>query len=385
MPTKAVNVHQTLSLGFEGHLRKQRPLAVAGVLLGALVLAIADPDRYRDRKAILAGIILIVAGLSYLVYVHWRRINPRRSYVLSSAGLRTRNLDGKDILISWNEVQGVETTDITLPALFARLSVTFRDATVLLVSRELYDKRIAGGSIWTRGPFWSAYFIPVGDQVQIALLPEMLSISPEDLRTAVEQRWRAFSNHPNAKLPAVPHQFGRTAPWLSRWKPSRKAVISAMLAASLLALPVIYYWQYIALSQWFPHITPTGGAAYLRDLLEKKTVQARIGNGPIVELRSFDVAATGNILCHREITRDAAAASTLLPAYKAAAYCTAELKHRAGGHALAIMRLESQQFSWTDYNGKEQRYYAVVPVPLTPEEADRRLCQAGSCGASPRP
>lgn len=64
--------------------------------------------------------------------------------------------------------------------------------TVVLVTRRFYDRHIHVRSWLMRGPGWDTNYIPRGSQVEVALHPEALRASAQQLRTAVGTRWRAF-------------------------------------------------------------------------------------------------------------------------------------------------------------------------------------------------
>lgn len=387
MTSKPTNVQETLSFGIETYLMKQRPVAIGLLVLGGIVLAIVRSDPVLDKTALAAGLILVVGSLAYITYAHYRAALPGKPVlVLSPSGIRTRMGVRKEYSIPWNEIHGVETIDTSaLPLswiLSSRHTVTFRDVTVVLVSRRFYDKHVHVRSWLMRGPYWSCFFVPTGDSVQIAIMHEHVSVPPQDMRAAIEQRWCAFSNHPNARLPPKPHVFGSTSRLLpDGWTIPPAVKRLALLCAALFAAVAIYFHDWGATYLLHPDIPEGSGGVYLRDLLDKESVHARLGDGRMVRLRRADVTETGPVQCVREIIRDTSAGTTASPVYRAHSYCTAALKHITGTTARAVFKLESKTITERTFSDKERTYKAIVPVPIAIEEAERRLCLLGWCAA----
>jgi hypothetical protein len=70
--------------------------------------------------------------------------------------------------------------------------LTVRDVTMVLVSKQFYDRHIFIDSFLLRGPGWNANFITQGALVQCALQHELVAAEPQALRQAVTARWLAF-------------------------------------------------------------------------------------------------------------------------------------------------------------------------------------------------
>jgi hypothetical protein len=143
----------------------------------------------------------IVVGGFMTVYALYRMIVPGKPMlVLSPAGIRLHIEWVKDIDIPWREVRGVDTIDIT--GMIRGIKVEFPGVTVVLVSREFYDKHIYIDSLFLRGPGWDTNFIPKGSMVQVALQHEALPATAAELRAAVEARWLAFRGATPAAAPS---------------------------------------------------------------------------------------------------------------------------------------------------------------------------------------
>jgi hypothetical protein len=107
----------------------------------------------------------------------------------------------KEIFIPWREIKAIDTIEITVWHWLTRYPqyLTYRDVTVVLVSKQFYDAHIFIDSLFLRGPYWhKVSFIAKGERVQCALHPETVSVEPRVLREAVEARWRAFRDQPAA-------------------------------------------------------------------------------------------------------------------------------------------------------------------------------------------
>jgi hypothetical protein len=84
-------------------------------------------------------------------------------------------------------VQGVDAITINGPR-----GVTFKDVTVVTVSRAFYDKVIYVDSFLKRGPGWDLVFLVSDTTVQVALHDYILPVTGAELYAAVEARWKAF-------------------------------------------------------------------------------------------------------------------------------------------------------------------------------------------------
>jgi hypothetical protein len=185
------DIHQTLEYRIDRTLAKGVPYALVLILLGLFGLAIED-DTPADIAA--ASFIVIGAGGGWTAWAIVRRLWPGKPlFVLSPQGVHYRIGWVKHVLVPWREIEGIDTIDITVRVwLRYTREVTFHDVTVILVPKAFYDAHIHLDSLFMRGPYWGGTFVPKGDQVQMALHHESVSVDRETLRAAVEARWRAF-------------------------------------------------------------------------------------------------------------------------------------------------------------------------------------------------
>src|SRR5690349_4228380 len=104
------------------------------------------------------------------------------------------------MLIPWREIKGVGIVDITYRrwVLQGPSWATVRNVTVILLSKEYYERHILIRSWLRRGPVWNFVFQQKGPLVQMALHPDIVSERPQVLREAIEARWQAFRDRPGA-------------------------------------------------------------------------------------------------------------------------------------------------------------------------------------------
>jgi hypothetical protein len=182
----------------------------------------------------------------------------------------------KEVFVPWHEGQGMESIDISGTNW---LGLKFRNVTVALVSKSFYDANIFIDSVFKRGQYWRYQFIPKGDMVQIAVHYELQAIPAAEVREAVESRWRAFSGHPNAKLPAATNAGDRVSGQPAVRGPSRALIRGALAVLAVLAGPAIYLWQWPVAWLSFPALTQGSLSAYLGHLLDGTGVPARLAGG----------------------------------------------------------------------------------------------------------
>lgn len=372
------DVQKPLAFGYDGYFVKQVPFAAGLAALGVLIFFLVEGEGSRDREAMFAASILIAAGLGFIAYAYYRRAHPHQPVLrLTSSGVRYRIPGVKEVFIPWLDVQSVESIDYSGFNWLGPVRIRFRDITAIAVSKRFYDSQINVGSLFWRGPGWEYLFVPKGDAVQITLHHDMMGLAADELRAAVETRWRAFSDHPNAKLPPVPRK-PRAPGLLPEWARSRGAKLCAVIALLLLVLPALYFWQWGMAWKSFS-LSEGSRQAYLGQLLDQAGVTSRLEDGRVVRLRRDEIVDAADPDCVREIVRDPAGTS-FTPAYIASATCTALLKRVSGGHAMAIFKLVIVDASWEDYSGKRHPGSAIATKQLTLEEADAVLCARGYCG-----
>jgi hypothetical protein len=374
-----MDVQKPLAFGYDGYFVKRVPFAAGLAALGFLVFFLVEGEGSRDREAMFAASILIAAGLGFIAYAYYRRAHPHHPVLrLTSSGVRYRIPGVKEVFIPWRDVQSVESIDYPGFNWLGPVRIRFRDITAIVVSKRFYDSQIHVGSLFWRGPGWEYLFVPKSDAVQITLHHDLMGLQADELRSAVECRWRAFSDHPNAKLPTAP-RTPRAPGLLPDWARSRAAKGGALIALFLLVLPALYFWQWGMAWKSFS-LSEGSRQAYLGQMLDHAGVASRLEDGRVVRLRRDEIVDAAVPDCEREIVRDPAG-TTFTPAYTASATCTALLKHVSGTHAMAIFKLVVVDASWEDYSGKRQPGSAIATKQMTLAEADAALCARGYCGS----
>jgi hypothetical protein len=207
MNVSGQDINQTLEYRSATVIVRLLPTGLLLVFLGLLIFAlVVDPD--REEVSTNVGVVLcLMVGVALAGFTLWRRANPGKPlFTLSPDGIHYRIPLVKEVLIPWQEIQGVDTIDIEAGYWSFLWFTQFptpryntwvaRDVTVILLPKPFYDRRIFVDSFLLRGPGWKANFIPNGSLVQMALHHELLSVGPRALREAVEARWLAFRDRP---------------------------------------------------------------------------------------------------------------------------------------------------------------------------------------------
>ncbi|MDX2234326.1 MAG: hypothetical protein NW200_07490 [Hyphomonadaceae bacterium] len=202
------DLHRTISYSALRHNLGFLGVGLLCIGLGILLVYIKIDAFSSGSQNQLMLIATFATGAVAVLYALYQMLVSRKPMlVLSPEGLCVRIPGVKSVLIPWREVRGVDTADIS--ADFRGQSTTFKDVTVVLVSRSFYKRHIHVASWLIRGPGWDAHFVPAGDTVQVALHHKVLLTTAEELRTAVEARWHAFRDA--APTSGVP-QVGRRCP-----------------------------------------------------------------------------------------------------------------------------------------------------------------------------
>ena len=204
-----VDINQTLEYRSATAIVRLLPTGLLLIFLGLLIFAlVVDPD--RESAWTYFGVVLsLMVGVALVGFTLWRRANPGKPlFTLSPAGIHYRIPMVKEVLIPWQEIQGVDTIDIEAGYWSFLWFTQFptpryntwvaRDVTVILLPKPFYDRRIFVDSPLLRGPGWNANFIAKGSLVQMALHHELVSVEPRALREAIESRWLAFRERPGA-------------------------------------------------------------------------------------------------------------------------------------------------------------------------------------------
>lgn len=248
---RPAGVTSTVTYSTDKAVLDNLPLALVMCALGLVIFAFPEGNR---PKHVLAGWSLIVMSIGWVAYAVFRRSNPSKPRLeLSPKGVLFRRPGAKDLHIPWREITAVETIDIE-GSILARRSADY-DVTAVRISRGFYDRNIHLPSGLQRGPGWRRTFIVDDTDAKIALHHVPLGVPAQEIREAVEMRWRAF-NPDAAKAADDASIRARTASGgggrsvqappatftLARaWTAAKIAVVAALLAVVLANL--LGYWE----------------------------------------------------------------------------------------------------------------------------------------------
>ena len=242
MNVSGPDINQTLEYRSATAIVRLLATGLLLVFLGLVIFALVDLD--REPWTFIGIVLCWVVGGALAGFALWRRVNPGKPlFTLSPAGIHYRIPMVKEILIPWQEIQGVDTIDVEAGYWSIRSTQFFIlryntwvacDVTVILLPKPFYDQRIFVDSAFLRGPGWKANFIPKGALVQMALHHELVSVEPRALRAAVEGRWLAFREKPAAEpaRTSVPGVMAAT----SRSNPSKGAAARATPTSGIVAM-----------------------------------------------------------------------------------------------------------------------------------------------------
>jgi hypothetical protein len=202
------DVHQTLEYRLDAEFASWLPIGLLTLFCGLFIFAVQIPDWPRPGETF-GAFAAILVGIGLAAFALLRRFRRGKPvYVLSPDGVHICwSSSRKESFIPWREIKGIDTIDITVWHWLARnpRNLHYHDVTVVLVSRQFYQANLHIKSLFQRGPYWSqTAFIEKGDMVQCALHAEFVGVAPQQLRAAVEARWRAFGAGPDRPKPSVP-------------------------------------------------------------------------------------------------------------------------------------------------------------------------------------
>jgi hypothetical protein len=179
--------------------------------------------------------MFVIFSLGYIAIAILKQVRPGATVLkLVPTGL-VFNFSGlKDLRIPWYEVEHVGLLEHILPG---GIVSRFPNNPVVAVSQEFYERNILPRRSFLTGNYWTAYFQPKGAQIQILLPWYWLSLPMDEVTNAVDARWKAFREQPDAQAPPT------TAPPLraSAWSPGvltpwRKAAFGVPAACLLIML-----------------------------------------------------------------------------------------------------------------------------------------------------
>jgi len=243
MNAGAHDINQTVEYRSATAIVRLLPTGLLLVFLGLVIFALVDLD--REPWTFIGIVLCWVVGGALAGVALWRRVNPGKPlFALSPDGIRYRIPLVKEILIPWQEIQGVDTIDIEAGYWSMLWFTSFptpryntwvaRDVIVILLPKEFYEQRIFVDSFLLRGPGWNANFIRKGTLVQMALHHELVSVEPRSLREAVEARWLAFRDRPAVAPASGVVAMRDDSKAMSPWE-ATKAIVPLIGIAVMLA------------------------------------------------------------------------------------------------------------------------------------------------------
>jgi len=246
----AQDIHQALEYRSTTAIVRLLPTGLFVIFLGLVLLALSAYD--RDVWTLIGIVLCLGVGIALVGLTLWRRWNSGKPlFRLSPAGIHYRIPMVKEVLIPWQEIQGVDTIDIEAGywSIWSAQSLNLsyktwlvRDVTVVLLPKSFYDRRIFVGSFLLRGPGWNANFIPKGALVQMALHHELVSVEPRPLREAVEARWLAFRDGPADAAPASGAvAMGDDPKAMSSWEATK--VMVPLIGIAIMLANLIGIWD----------------------------------------------------------------------------------------------------------------------------------------------
>jgi len=243
MNAGAHDINQSLEYRSATAIVRLLPTGLLLGFLGLVIFALVDLD--REPWTFIGIVLCWVVGGALAGVALWRRVNPGKPlFALSPDGIRYRIPLVKEILIPWQEIQGVDTIDIEAGYWSMLWFTSFptpryntwvaRDVIVILLPKEFYEQRIFVDSFLLRGPGWNANFIRKGTLVQMALHHELVSVEPRSLREAVEARWLAFRDRPAVAPASGVVAMRDDSKAMSPWE-ATKAIVPLIGIAVMLA------------------------------------------------------------------------------------------------------------------------------------------------------
>lgn len=226
---------------FDSELKPVRSVAlVLTIAVGAVVFFIM-PSRHK-RPSIMdydpffhtMGWIFVIFSLGYIAIAILKQVRPGTPVLkLVPTGLVFNYSWLKDLRIPWYEVEHVGLLEHILPG---GIVSRFPNNPVVVVSREFYERHILPRRTFLSGNHWTGLFQPKGTQMQILLPWPWFALPMTEVSAAVDARWKAFREQPDAQAPPATAPPLRASAWspaaLTRWR----KVAFGLPAASLLIM-----------------------------------------------------------------------------------------------------------------------------------------------------
>jgi hypothetical protein len=355
------DIHRERAFGSERYILRQIPLVAILFALGSVALVWPSEFEWQGH---LIGAALALASFAYIVFACIRAFVPGPPrLVLAKDGIRQRLSHGRILNIPWDEVQGVLTVDQRLMNVRGFWQ-TVRDVPAVAVSPAFYERVMPQQPFMRRPLNWGHFAEPRDGTVLVLFRHDFLGTRSQDLREAIETRWRAFSRHPNAGRPQHEVRPVRWVPdWLLPW------IVPAVVLFAVLP-PAYFIWRP-------PELSGALRAYYLGELLDKGGVTARMPDGRMTRLLRMDVAGAETPRCDLVTVREA---WRFWMPWITGATCTAGLSLRSGERAMAAFRLVTETETVEYELGKFTEGSWIVAKPMGVEEAEALLCGLGHCG-----
>lgn len=161
-------------------------MAMLGTLSGVAIATLG-----KSNFDFVLGWGTLAISFPWAFYEIYCLMKPNSALIeLLPEGIIFRNTT-ENFIVPWNEIKAVDTIDIHTQ--MRGRKIVFGGVTVVVVSKEFYDRVIHVDNFIMRGPGWDANFIPKGDrQMQLALHHEVLPVNADEVRRQVEERWKVF-------------------------------------------------------------------------------------------------------------------------------------------------------------------------------------------------
>ncbi|WKA29306.1 hypothetical protein [Bradyrhizobium roseum] len=251
------DIDRTLEYRSDAVMVRLLPSGLLLIFLGLLIHVLSYP---APIGTMIAVALCTAFGICLVSLALWRRIHHGRPlFRLSPDGIDYRIPWLKALHIPWSEIRGIDTIDVEarywsfwdfrygFQIIPDRKVVNYPNVTVVLVSKQFYDRRIGVSPLLLPGPGWRANFIPKDGLVQVALHHDLVSVEPRPFREAVEARWMAFRDRPgNTSVPAVAVGQGNAA---AASRPAVRRAAPGTAAVAMGANPkAMSRWQVVASS-----------------------------------------------------------------------------------------------------------------------------------------
>jgi hypothetical protein len=192
-------------------------------------------DSVVDMSFGTLGWLFVLFSAGYIAFALFRHVRPETPMLkLVPTGLVLNLPWLKNLRIPWYEVEHVGLLEQILPGGYVS---RFPNNPVVVVSQAFYEQRILPRRTFLSGNFWTGVFQAKGNQVQIQLPWPWFSVPMAEVSAAVDARWKAFREQPDAQAPPATAPPLRASAWsprtMSRW---RRAALGVPFAGLLIML-----------------------------------------------------------------------------------------------------------------------------------------------------